>query len=125
MIQTSNRYCSCGDHIFWFYYVDFAAGQVVKSLIGFTNKGQNDFIVSAIEASFRYPEDFSYFIQNFSKIYYETYVPPGAEVSFVYDFTPSETLYSRPFGMVVSIYYKNEVSKVKSSCFLSLLVRHS
>ena len=29
--------------------------------------------------------------------------------SFIYEFTPSESFYSRPFGLVVNIYYKNEV----------------
>ena len=34
--------------------LDFVAGQVVKSLIGFSNVGSEKFIVTAIEASFRY-----------------------------------------------------------------------
>ena len=32
-----------------------------------------------------------------------------AQSSFIYEFTPSESFYSRPFGLVVNIYYKNEV----------------
>ena len=43
---------------------EFYAGEVVTSLIGFTNKGSAVFIVTGIEASFRYPQDFSYHIQN-------------------------------------------------------------
>ena len=34
-------------------FLDFVAGQIVKSLIGFSNVGSEHFIVTAIEASFR------------------------------------------------------------------------
>ncbi|XP_003387346.1 PREDICTED: translocon-associated protein subunit alpha-like [Amphimedon queenslandica] len=87
---------------------NFLAGQIVKSLIGFSNNGNENFIVTSVEASFRYPQDFSYFIQNFSKVYYDAYVPPSHQASFTYDFTPSESFYSRPFGLVVNVYYKTE-----------------
>ena len=43
---------------------EFVAGEPIYSLIGFTNEGKIDFVVTAIEASFRYPQDFSYYIQN-------------------------------------------------------------
>ena len=33
--------------------IEFVAGEVVYSLIGFTNEASVDFIVTAIEASFR------------------------------------------------------------------------
>lgn len=84
------------------------AGEVVNSLIGFTNIGKTDFIVTGIEASLRYPQDFSYYIQNFSMVYYELYIPPETEASFVYSFKPSETLYARPFGLVMNLYYKDD-----------------
>ena len=38
---------------FFFVFTEFVAGEVVHSLIGFTNKGESDFIVTGIEASFR------------------------------------------------------------------------
>ena len=38
---------------FFLSFTEFVAGEVVHSLIGFTNKGESDFIVTGIEASFR------------------------------------------------------------------------
>lgn len=90
---------------------EFVAGEIIHSLIGFFNTGeQEDLIVLGIEASFRYPQDFSYFIQNFTMITYETYIRPNTEVSFVYSFRPSESFYARPFGLVINIYYKDDES---------------
>ena len=45
---------------------DFPAGALVKFLVGFTNKGSKDFIVDTMDASFRYPQDYSFYIQNVS-----------------------------------------------------------
>ena len=42
------------------------AGALVKFLVGFTNKGDQDFLVETMEASFRYPQDYSFYIQNVS-----------------------------------------------------------
>lgn len=86
---------------------EFVAGEPVYSLIGFTNGGKIDFIVTAIEASFRYPQDFSYYIQNFSVAYYETYISPDTQLSFTYNFRPSESFYARPFGLTMNLYYKD------------------
>ena len=43
---------------------DLPAGRLVKVLVGFHNTGEQDFLVKSLEASFRYPQDFSYHIQN-------------------------------------------------------------
>lgn len=87
---------------------EFYAGEVVTSLIGFTNKGSAVFIVTGIEASFRYPQDFNYHIQNFSMIPLQSYIPPNTQASFVYNFRPSESFYARPFGLTMNIYYKDQ-----------------
>jgi len=44
--------------------VDLPAGQPVKLLVGFFNKGTNDFVVESMDAAFRYPQDYSFYIQN-------------------------------------------------------------
>ena len=46
---------------------DFPAGDMVKFLVGFTNKGDKDFVVETMDASFRYPQDYSFYIQNVSQ----------------------------------------------------------
>ena len=42
------------------------AGSVASVIVGFKNNGKTDFQVNSMEASFRYPQDFNYFIQNVS-----------------------------------------------------------
>lgn len=43
---------------------EFPAGELIKLLVGFTNKGDKDFIVETMDAAFRYPQDYSFYIQN-------------------------------------------------------------
>jgi len=43
---------------------DLPAGHPVKLLVGFSNKGSQDFIVESMDAAFRYPQDYSFYIQN-------------------------------------------------------------
>ena len=43
---------------------ELPAGRLVKMLIGFQNNGTSSFLVESIDGSFRYPQDFSYHIQN-------------------------------------------------------------
>ena len=43
---------------------DLVAGEVTAALIGLSNEGDKDFIITSIEGSLRFPQDFSYYIQN-------------------------------------------------------------
>jgi translocon-associated protein subunit alpha len=43
---------------------DLPAGRLVKMLVGFYNNGTSGFLVQSIDGAFRYPQDFSYYIQN-------------------------------------------------------------
>merc|ERR1712188_239834 len=69
------------------------------------NKGDEDFIVETIDASFRYPQDYSYFIQNFTGSQYNRVIQPGFEASFLYAFHPHESYGGRPFGLTVMMMY--------------------
>jgi len=86
---------------------ELPAGKVVDFLVGFNNKGKKDFFVETMDASFRYPMDFSFYIQNFSLIPYQRSVKPGQQITLGYSFLPSETFASRPFGLTVNLYYKD------------------
>lgn len=48
--------------------LEFPADEIVKFLVGFTNKGSQEFAVKSLEASFRYPQEFQVYIQNVSLI---------------------------------------------------------
>merc|ERR1712080_58974 len=83
------------------------AGKVIYVIVGLQNKGDDDFIVETIDASFRYPQDYSYFIQNFTGNQYNRVVEPGVEASFLYAFHPHESYGGRPFGLTVMMNYKD------------------
>ncbi|GAB6021273.1 hypothetical protein CHUAL_003892 [Chamberlinius hualienensis] len=81
------------------------AGKLVDVLVGFTNKGPSNFHIDTIDASFRYPMDYSFYIQNFSVIYVDRLVKPTEQVTLAYSFVPSESFASRPFGLTVNLNY--------------------
>ncbi|XP_015595345.1 translocon-associated protein subunit alpha [Cephus cinctus] len=86
---------------------EFPAGNLVEFLVGFTNKGETDFILETLDASFRYPMDFNLYIQNFSTIAYNKVVKPDHEATLSYSFIPSETVAGRPFGLSINLNYRD------------------
>lgn len=87
--------------------LELPGGVPVEFLVGFLNKGKNDFVIESVEASFRYPMDFNYFIQNFSAIAYNREVKPSSEATVLYSFLPSESFAGRPFGLNIAINYRD------------------
>ena len=43
--------------------VELPGGQPVEFLVGFRNKGEQEFVIEHLDASFRYPMDWTYHIQ--------------------------------------------------------------
>jgi translocon-associated protein subunit alpha len=86
---------------------ELPAGIPVEFLVGFLNNGLDDFTVESVEASFRYPMDFNYYIQNFSAVPYNREVKPGHEATVSYSFIPSETFAGRPFGLNIALNYRD------------------
>ncbi|KFQ19427.1 Translocon-associated protein subunit alpha, partial [Merops nubicus] len=86
---------------------DFPANNIVKFLVGFTNKGTEDFIVESLDASFRYPQDYQFYIQNFTALPLNTVVPPQKQATFEYSFIPAEPMGGRPFGLVINLNYRD------------------
>jgi len=86
---------------------DLPAGRLVKLLVSFQNNGTSSFIVDSIDGSFRYPQDFSYFIQNFSTFEFNKVIESEREATFDYLFTPSETFSSRQFGLTINLRYRD------------------
>lgn len=83
------------------------AGYPVEFLVGFLNLGLDEFVVESVEASFRYPMDFNYFIQNFSAIAYNREVKSNHEATVAYSFLPSEAFAGRPFGLNIALNYRD------------------
>jgi len=87
--------------------VDLPAGGLVKFLVGFTNKGDKDFVVETMDASFRYPQDYSFYIQNVTTLRFDRTFEPKRQATFEYTLTPSETFNARPFGLTINLNYKD------------------
>nr|XP_020501591.1 translocon-associated protein subunit alpha isoform X1 [Labrus bergylta] len=86
---------------------DFPANNIVKFLLGFTNKGSENFVVESLDASFRYPQDYQFYIQNFTALQLGIEVPSGRQATFEYSFIPAEPMGGRPFGLVINLNYKD------------------
>lgn len=90
----------------------------MKFLVGFTNKGTEDFIVESLDASFRYPQDYQFYIQNFTALPLNTIVPPQRQATFEYSFIPAEPMGGRPFGLVINLNYKDLNVRPFELCFV-------
>uniref|UniRef100_A0A3B3TA85 Translocon-associated protein subunit alpha n=1 Tax=Paramormyrops kingsleyae TaxID=1676925 RepID=A0A3B3TA85_9TELE len=86
---------------------EFPANEIVKFLVGFTNKGTQDFVVQSLEASFRYPQDYQFYIQNFTALPLSIVVQPQRQASFEYSFIPAQPMAGRPFGLVILLNYQD------------------
>lgn len=83
------------------------AGKPIRVLVGLANRGENALLVETLDASFRYPQDFSYTIQNFTASLYNGVVQSGEEATFQYQFYPHESYGGRPFGVTIMMFYKD------------------
>ncbi|XP_022080307.1 translocon-associated protein subunit alpha-like [Acanthaster planci] len=86
---------------------EIPVNKLIQILVGFTNNGKQNYMVENIHASLRYPQDFSYYIQNFTSREYNTLIEPGKEATLEYIFQASESLALRPFGFVMELHYKD------------------
>ncbi|XP_077291160.1 signal sequence receptor subunit 1 l(1)G0320 [Arctopsyche grandis] len=87
--------------------LELPAGKIVEFLVGFSNNGKEEFTLETLEASFRYPMDFTFYIQNFSAIAYNVEVKPTHQATLSYSFMPSEAFAGRPFGLSINLNYRD------------------
>jgi len=88
--------------------IELPAGKIVEFLVGFNNKAEKEeFVVESLDASFRYPMDFTYHIQNFSTVPYQKTVKPGQEASVFYSLIPADAFAGRPIGLTVNLAYRD------------------
>lgn len=101
---------------------EFPANEIVKFLVGFTNKGSQDFTVRSLEASFRYPQDYQFYIQNFTALQLDAVVQPENQASFEYSFIPAQPMAGRPFGLVILLNYHDSEGNVFQSAIFNQTV---
>jgi translocon-associated protein subunit alpha len=90
---------------------ELIAGKLTRLLVGTRNNGTQNFVVESIDGSLRYPQDYSYYVQNFTSLRSEKVLEPGLESTFEYLFMPSETFNGRPMGLVVLVNYRDNEGK--------------
>merc|ERR1712168_787536 len=89
--------------------IELPAGKIVEFLLGFENKAdEGEFTIETLDASFRYPMDFTYHIQNFSAINYNKVVKAGQEASVFYSFIPADAFAGRPIGLTINLAYRDQ-----------------
>lgn len=87
---------------------EFPIGKEVHFLVGFKNKGDKDFEVKALDTSFRYAQDFSYVLQNFTSHPYNRVVSPSQETTLGYTLYVSDQYAPRTYGFVVNLLYSDK-----------------
>jgi len=92
--------------------LELPAGQITEFLVGFTNKGEDEMVVDSVEASLRYPMDFTYHIQNFSAIAYTKVVKPKQQATVAYSFVPADAFAGRPIGLVINLQYRDSLGNM-------------
>jgi len=80
-------------------------GNPVELLLGFSNTGETAVNVTSVSASLRYPSDWRYFIQNYTKQALSVVVKPGEQNTFLYKFLPDPLLEPREFGLSAQVFY--------------------
>jgi len=95
--------------------LELPSRQEVQFLIGVKNKGNKDFVIETIDASLRYPQDFSANVQNFTSYIYNRIVKPNQEVTMAYSFMISDLFNERLFGFLVNLLYRDADGKLYSS----------
>merc|ERR1712183_91660 len=88
------------------------AGKKSKGYIHFANGGSNNFIVTSIEGSLRYPQQMDYIIQNFTSLRANKLIESGKEGSFSYPMLTSEQAGGRNFGLAILVNYQDSEGNV-------------
>ena len=95
-----------------FQLTELHSGKVVEFLIGFVNKGSQGFTLETLDASFRYPMDYSFHIQNFTTLTYSKLVKPKEQATLSYSFFVDESFAGRPFGLSINLGYRDMVRRI-------------
>merc|ERR1719398_485060 len=64
-------------------------------------------MVDSLEASLRYPMDFTFHIQNFTTATFSKAVKPGQQATVGYSFVPADAFAGRPIGLTINLHYRD------------------
>jgi len=92
-------------------------GHEIDVIVGVTNTGDSTFNITEISAALRYPQDWRYYIQNYTKQAFSVLVKPGEQHSFHYKFKPDALLEPRDFGLSAQLFYHDSEGNNYTSYF--------
>lgn len=72
-------------------------------LIGVSNQGESAVFVQEIAASFRYPQEISFHVANFTKVSLNATIPAKHQATFAYTFRPDPNYDPRTFVFVLTV----------------------
>merc|ERR1711976_23905 len=61
----------------------------------------------SLEASLRYPMDFTFHLQNFSALNYQKTVKSKQQATVAYSFIPADAFAGRPIGLTINLHYRD------------------
>jgi len=99
----------------------FLIGESVTVLVGFANKADDSFNITAMGAQFHSPYDLSYYIQNFTRKYLSVTAEPNQQITLEYKFTPDKNLEPLSFWLSGWVEY-NGTDGVYRSTFINTTV---
>uniref|UniRef100_UPI00358F823F translocon-associated protein subunit alpha-like n=1 Tax=Myxine glutinosa TaxID=7769 RepID=UPI00358F823F len=91
--------------ITFLFLTGVVASRNARCLVGFTNRGSEDFVINSIEGSFHYPQDYGFHLQNLSILPLNSVVHPQHEASFSYSFLVAGALGGRQLSLVITLSY--------------------
>lgn len=95
----------------------FAAGVNHKLLLGFRNSGVSSVSVSQISGSLNAPQQFSFYVENFTEISYMTVVEPDKEASFEYMFSLEPQHAGHTYTLCFTVFYSDIAEKYATTFF--------
>ncbi|GMH42838.1 hypothetical protein BSKO_10757 [Bryopsis sp. KO-2023] len=98
---------------------EFPAGEYVPILVGVHNGGKTPYNVSFIMGSLNLPQEFSYYVQNFTLNHYWSVVKPEEEATFQYKFRPDKSLSPMELRVALTVFYQDDKGTPFSSTFFN------
>uniref|UniRef100_A0A8C4NCC8 Translocon-associated protein subunit alpha n=1 Tax=Eptatretus burgeri TaxID=7764 RepID=A0A8C4NCC8_EPTBU len=108
--------------ITFLFLTGLVASRTARCLLGFTNRGGEDFVIDSIEGSFHFPQDYGFHLQNLSILPLNSVVHPQHEASFSYSFLVAGALGGRQLSLVITLSYHRDQESYKEAVFNKTLM---
>lgn len=86
-------------------------GKTIDILAAVVNTGDKEFNITGVSGSINSPFDFSYYVQNFSRLEMNTLIKPNEQMSVLYSFQPDKNLEAMDFQLCINVFYEDQDSE--------------